>query len=143
MAHYGIQAAVTAKTLSKRSPQVEKAVVDWIYETIGETAPEGAIEDVLKDGVALCKLINKLKPGSVDKIATGGSGYVLMENINKFIKAAQDFGVAHDKLFRTVDLFEKKNVPEVTGGIIAVARVVSTLPNYTGPQIDKWVFANN
>ncbi|CAG2122905.1 unnamed protein product, partial [Medioppia subpectinata] len=106
MAHYGIQAAVTAKTLSKRSPQVEKAVIDWVFQTIGEPAPEGSFEDALRDGVALCKLINKLKPGAVDKIATGGSGYVLMENINKFIKAAQDFGVAHDQLFRTVDLYE-------------------------------------
>jgi len=143
MAHYGIQAAVTAKTVSKRSPQVEKAVVDWIYEVIGETPPEGSFEDILKDGVALCKLINKLKPGSVNKIATGGSGYVLMENINNFIKAAQDYGVAHDMLFRTVDLYEKKNIPEVTGGLIAVARKASTDTNYTGPQIDKWVFANN
>jgi len=143
MAHYGIQAAVTAKTVSKRSPQVEKAVLDWIFGSIGEPTPEGTFEDNLRDGVALCKLINKLKPGSVDKIATGGSGYVLMENINKFIKAAQDYGVAHDQLFRTVDLYEKKNIPEVTGGIIAVARKASTDANWTGPQIDKWVFANN
>ena len=68
MAHYGIQAAVTAKTLSKRSPQVEKAIIDWIYEVIGEPAPEGTFEDTLRDGVALCKLINKLRAGSVDKV---------------------------------------------------------------------------
>ena len=70
MAHYGLQAAVTAKTLSKRSPQVEKAVIDWVFAVIGEPAPESAaIEDCLKDGVALCKLINKLKPGSVNKVS--------------------------------------------------------------------------
>ena len=144
MAHYGLQAAVTAKQVSKRSPNVEKAVVDWIFESIGEKAPEGApIEEVLKDGVALCKLINKLKPGSVSKIATGGSGYVLMENINNFLKAAQDYGVAHDALFRTVDLYEKKNIPDVTNGLIAVGRVAATKPDWTGPQLDKWVFANN
>jgi hypothetical protein len=66
-----------------------------------------------------------------------------MENINKFIKAAQDIGVPHDQLFRTVDLYEKKNIPEVTGGLIAVARTVCTNPDFKGPQIDKWVFANN
>ncbi|XP_054153366.1 muscle-specific protein 20-like [Oppia nitens] len=143
MAHYGIQAAVTAKTLSKRSPNTEKALIEWIYQSIGEPLPEGTFEEVLRDGVALCKLINKLKPGSVDKIATSGSGYVLMENINKFLKAAQDYGVAHDQLFRTVDLYEKKNIPEVTGGIIALARIVSNNTDYTGPQLEKWVFANN
>ena len=75
------------------------------------------------------------------QIATSGSGYLLMENINKFIKVAQEYGVPHDQLFRTVDLFEKKNIPEVTAGIIAFARVVSNDTNYKGPQIDKWVFA--
>lgn len=69
MAHYGLQAQVTAKTVSKRSPQVEKAVVDWVFACIEEPAPEGAsIEEALKDGVALCKLINKLNPGSVSKV---------------------------------------------------------------------------
>lgn len=66
-----------------------------------------------------------------------------MENINKFIKAAQEYGVSHDQLFRTVDLFEKKNIPEVTAGIINLARVACSDENYKGPQLEKWVFANN
>ena len=70
MAHYGIQAAVTAKTQSKRSPGVEKALLAWIFEVIGETVPENvSYEEVLKDGVVLVKLINKLKPGSIDKVS--------------------------------------------------------------------------
>lgn len=32
MAHYGIQAQVAAKTASKRSPGVEKAILEWICE---------------------------------------------------------------------------------------------------------------
>lgn len=66
-----------------------------------------------------------------------------MENINKFLKAAQDYGVSHDNLFRTVDLFEKKNIPEVTAGLIALARVASLKDDYQGPQPEKWIFANN
>lgn len=69
MAHYGIQAQVTAKTASKRSPSVEKALLAWIFEVIGEPVPENvAYEEVLKDGVVLVKLINKIKPGSIDKV---------------------------------------------------------------------------
>jgi len=144
MAHYGIQAQVAAKTASKRSTGIEKALLEWIFEVIGEKAPEGVTyEETLKDGVVLCKLMNKIKPGAIDKFATSGSGYLLMENINKFIKAAQDYGVPHDQLFRTVDLFEKKNIPDVTAGIINVARQVANDSNFTGPQLDKWVFANN
>lgn len=69
MAHYGIQAAVTAKTASKRSPNVEASLLNWIYEVVGEPVPEGVpYEDALKDGVVLCKLMNKIKPGSVSKV---------------------------------------------------------------------------
>jgi hypothetical protein len=68
MAHYGIQAQVTAKTVAKRSPGLEKAVLAWIFEVIGEPVPEVAYEDALRDGVALCKLINVVKPGSVAKV---------------------------------------------------------------------------
>ncbi|XP_027201800.1 muscle-specific protein 20-like [Dermatophagoides pteronyssinus] len=144
MAHYGIQAAVTAKTASKRSPNVEQALLSWIFENIGEKVPEGiAYEEILKDGVVLCKLMNKIKPGAIDKFASGGSAYILMENINKFLKAAQDYGVPHDQLFRTVDLFERKNIPEVTAGIISLARVACNNPDYKGTQLEKWVFANN
>jgi len=143
MAHYGISAAITAKTQSKRNTAVEKACVEWIYTSLEEAVPEGSVEDILHDGVALCKLINKLQPGSVDKIYTGSEKYKLMENINKFIAAAQKYGVDHTQLFRTVDLFEKKNVPEVTGGIIALARAVAKHEEWKGPQMEKWVFAQN
>lgn len=41
-------------------------------------------EDALQDGVLLCKLMNKLAPGSVNKINPGGTGHFKMvENLNK------------------------------------------------------------
>lgn len=42
------------------------------------------IEDVLKDGVVLCELINKIKPGLINKINTSGGEFKMMENINKY-----------------------------------------------------------
>lgn len=50
-----------------------------------EKLPPGNYEDILKDGVILCKLINKLAPGSVKKIQTKGTNFQLMENVQRYI----------------------------------------------------------
>lgn len=53
-------------------------------EILGAKFPPGeAFEDVLKDGTVLCQLINKIKPGSVNKINTSGGQFKMMENITK------------------------------------------------------------
>ena len=55
----------------------------WISESLGEKLPAGPIEDVLKNGVILCHLMNKLTPGSVKKIQEKGTNFQLMENIQR------------------------------------------------------------
>ena len=41
--------------------------VQWVQTVMEEPLPSGDFGDVLKDGVVLCKLMNKLQPGSVKK----------------------------------------------------------------------------
>ena len=69
--------------------------------------------------------MNKLKPGAVAKITTKGGAFALRENISAFQKAAMSYGVPDNELFQTVDLFEKKNIPQVTLSIHALGRYVS------------------
>jgi muscular protein 20 (fragment) len=68
--------------------------------------------------------MNKLSPGSCKKINTSGAGFKLMENINAFNAAARKYGVPEEDIFQTVDLFEKRNIPQVLQGILALARTV-------------------
>ena len=71
------------------------------------------------------RLMNKLLPGSVGKINASGTHFKLMENINAFQAAAKKFGVPEIDVFQTVDLWEKRNIPQVTQCIMALGRAVS------------------
>ena len=42
-------------------------LVQWVETVMGEPLPKGDFGEILKDGVILCKLMNKLQAGSVKK----------------------------------------------------------------------------
>lgn len=73
----------------------------------------------------LCRLINKIKPGSVGKVNESGGQFKMMENINNFQRALKAYGVPDIDVFQTVDLFEKKDISQVTNTIFAIGRAVS------------------
>lgn len=87
--------------------------------------PKGDYEDILKNGVVLCHLINKLAPGSVKKIQERGTNFQLMENIQRFQAAVKKYGVPQEEIFQTADLFERRNIPQVTLSLYALGRIVS------------------
>lgn len=69
--------------LQVRNKEQEQEVITWIENVLGEKLPNQPYEDVLRDGVVLCNLINKIAPGSVNKIQTKGTNFQLMENIQR------------------------------------------------------------
>lgn len=77
-------ALTTAFSLQARNKDQEKEILDWIETVTGEKLPSAPYEDVLKDGVVLCNLINKIAPGSVNKIQTKGTNFQLMENVQRY-----------------------------------------------------------
>lgn len=110
---------------SKRDANLDHEAQEWVEAVIGEKFPAGvAYDDALKDGIILCKLMQKLKPGSIGKITQKGTAFALRENIEQFQKAARAYGVPDNELFQTVDLFEKKNIAQVTLAIHAIGRFV-------------------
>jgi hypothetical protein len=72
----------------------------------------------------LQRLMNKIKPGAVAKITSKGGAFALRENVSAFQAAARAYGVPDNELFQTVDLFEKKNIPQVTLAIHSLGRYV-------------------
>lgn len=106
---------------------MEAEVLGWIEAVLGERLQSGTFEEVLRDGTILCRLMNKLKPGAIAKINTTGGQFKMMENINKFQKAIKDYGVPDIDCFQTVDLYERRNIPQVTQCIMALGRTVSLI----------------
>lgn len=76
--------------------------------------------------------MNKLMPGCISKINTTGGQFKQMENINRFQEACKAWGVPEIDVFQTVDLYERRNLPQVTQCLMAVGRAVSriSLNNY-------------
>lgn len=68
----------------KRDPEQEVEAQQWIETVVGERFRQGAsYEDNLRDGIFLCKLMNKLAPGIVGKINTSGGDYKMMDNLSQ------------------------------------------------------------
>ena len=59
----------------------QKEVLNWIQEVLGEPLPSEDFVEVLKDGVILCRLMNKIVPGAIKKFKQKGPAFLLMENI--------------------------------------------------------------
>ncbi|KAF4532774.1 hypothetical protein B566_EDAN003555 [Ephemera danica] len=121
--------------MAPRNKEQEAEVLQWIADVLGEPLPNGAYEDVLRDGVVLCNLINKIAPGSVKKIQTKGTNFQLMENIQRFQQAIRKYGVPDEEIFQTADLFERRNIAQVTLCLYSLGRITQKHPEYAGPRL--------
>lgn len=123
--------------LGFHDPDAEKKteILDWIETVLGEKIPRNEpFEKILKDGVILCNLANKIKAGSVKKINKKGGNFALMENVAAFQKAMKAFKVPEEEIFQTVDLFEARNVKSVVKGLIALGRTLQD-EGWDGPTL--------
>ncbi|KAG0718949.1 Muscle-specific protein 20 [Chionoecetes opilio] len=121
--------------MAKRDPEQEKEALEWIFTILGEAIPKGEFEDILQDGTVLCRLMNKLSPGNLPKINTSGGQFKMMENLNNFLIAIKAYGVSIQDVFQTADLYEKKQVSQVTTTLFALGRATYQHPEWTGPWL--------
>ena len=124
---------------SKRDPALEGEILAWIELVIGERLPAGSYEEILRNGVVLCRLINKIAPKSIVKFnTTGNQSFKFRENIELFRNACVRFGVRELDVFQTSDLYDRRNIPAVTRCLLALGRACSSSMHrhdYKGPQL--------
>ncbi|XP_012675125.2 rho guanine nucleotide exchange factor 7b isoform X2 [Clupea harengus] len=80
--------------------------------------PEGFLQASLKDGVVLCKLLERLRPGSVEKICQEPrNDSDCQTNIREFLKGCTAFRV---ETFEVNDLFQGQNFTKVLNSLVSL-----------------------
>merc|ERR1712215_343184 len=110
---------------------------------LGEPLPKGDFGEILKDGVVLCKMMNKIEEGAIKKFKQKGPAFLLMENVQSFLAAVKKYGVPDEESFQTPDLFEGRNLPQVALCLFSLGRATQKHPEFTGPQIGPKMAAKN
>jgi len=128
------------------------AIIKWMSSVLGGDMPAfpgsdwQAIQGHLKDGVVLCKLINKLNTfaglPTVSFKPKATSSFVAMNNIENFNTGCKDFGVPQTALFQTPDLVEGRKAPMLNvinclNQLGFVANSKGFTPKYEGPAPPK------
>ncbi|KAK1251045.1 hypothetical protein MKX07_005600 [Trichoderma sp. CBMAI-0711] len=130
--------------LEKYTPAAANEARAWIEETLGEPLPSKDLLEGLKDGVALCKLVNLVLPAPGIKFKKSAMPFVQMENISHFLRACQapPLNLQQHDMFLTVDLYEQKDPAQVLQCIGAFSRAAnaanpSKFPHPIGPKTAK------
>jgi len=149
---YGLSRECQMKSQAKFDPARAKRVCDWVEAVTGADLALPASEDgvreqsdfgaALKDGTAMCQLLNALKPGSVKKINTMKAPFKQRENIEMFLKGCEAYGLKSQDLFQVNDLYESKNLYMVVDCLYALGGIAQKNA-FDGPVIGVKVAKEN
>jgi len=141
---FGLTAELKRKNDAKFDAVYANEAMDWIKAVLEKNGAEheelirnikpvkvqADVQSNLKDGQALCQVINILKPGqkNVKKINKSTLVFKQMENIQNFLLGAEELGLKKVDGFQTVDLYEGSNINAVINGIHSLGRKVWDIP---------------
>lgn len=112
----------------------QQEVIGWISTVLGENLDGGTFYDLLKDGVRLCKLLNKVSSQNIE-YRESKQIFVQRENICSFINGLRALGMNEYELFQTNDLFEERDIKQVIICLYALSRQLQKEKTFTGPFI--------
>ncbi|KAI0480149.1 hypothetical protein GGR56DRAFT_624781 [Xylariaceae sp. FL0804] len=115
--------------LDKYTPAAANEARSWIEGVLGERLPSSDLLEGLKDGVALCKLVNLAAGPPGVKFKKSAMPFVQMENISHFLRACQSppLNLQEHDMFLTVDLYEQKDPAQVLQCLGAFSRAAHTV----------------
>ncbi|GFN93234.1 transgelin [Plakobranchus ocellatus] len=115
---YGLSLECKIKIERKFDIQRARDVLGWMEATIGRKlhpdvsslTSEQEMADILKDGSALCELMNVISPGAIKfrPAKKAKLAFQQMENIELFTKACAEYGLNPLDVFQVPDLYETK-----------------------------------
>ncbi|KAI1075371.1 hypothetical protein F5B20DRAFT_560077 [Whalleya microplaca] len=115
--------------LDKYTPSAANEARSWIEGMLGESLSSSDLIDGLKDGVALCRLVNlAIGPPGV-KFKKSAMPFVQMENISHFLRACQSppLNLQDHDVFLTVDLYERKDPAQVLQCLGSFSRAANSV----------------
>ncbi|XP_053919751.1 LIM domain only protein 7 isoform X13 [Cuculus canorus] len=120
----------------------------WVETVTGKSFGTKDFRAALENGVLLCDLINKIKPGVIKKINRLSTPIAGLDNINVFLKACENIGLKEAQLFHPGDLQDLSNrvtvKPEETNRRVKnvlitlywLGRKAQSNPHYNGPYLN-------
>ncbi|XP_056339886.1 LIM domain only protein 7 isoform X4 [Oenanthe melanoleuca] len=124
----------------------------WLEAVTGQSFGTKDFRAALENGVLLCDLINKIKPGIIKKINLLPTPIAGLDNINVFLKACENIGLKEAQLFHPGDLQDLSNrvtvKPEETNRRVKnvlitlywLGRKAQSDPDYNGPYLNLKAF---
>ncbi|XP_071787401.1 uncharacterized protein [Asterias amurensis] len=129
----------------------------WIERVTGRKFHCEDFRKSMTDGILLCMLMQKIKPGLIPKINKSRSIYAGVDNLNVFLGACEEIGLKAAQLFHPGDLQdlssraslliqerkreEERRLKNVCITVFWLGRTASHLDSYTGPQLSLDAFA--
>ncbi|XP_070607442.1 LIM domain only protein 7 isoform X3 [Erythrolamprus reginae] len=124
----------------------------WVEAVTGKSFGSKGFRAALENGILLCDLINKIKPGIIKKINRLSTPIAGLDNINVFLKACENLGLKEAQLFHPGDLQDLSNrvtvkqeetdrrVKNVLITLYWLGRKAARSPSYHGPHLDLKAF---
>lgn len=122
--------------MASHGAPMEREARFWLSSLLEiELDPDLSLQLLLKDGTTLCDLANRVQPGCCPQPFHGAAPFKQMENVSAYLAAAASLGVPAHDMFRTVDLYEGKDMKAVLINIHSLGRAAQRLEGFDGPVL--------